>query len=89
MEGTLRALSDPTRREILRMLRGGALTAGDIAARFDMTAPSVSHHLTVLKEADLVQTERDGRNVHYTLNSTVVQQFLEELLDFFDVGGKR
>lgn len=89
MEGTLRALSDPTRREILKMLRGGPRTAGDIAARFDMTAPSVSHHLTVLKEAGLVDSERDGRNVHYSINTTVVQQFLEELLGFFDVGGKR
>ena len=55
MDETMRALADPTRREILRALRAGDLSAGDIAARFDMTAPSISHHLNVLKEAGLVQ----------------------------------
>lgn len=89
MDETIRALADPTRREILRLLRGGDLAAGDIAARFDMTAPTVSHHLSVLKEAGLVQTERNGRSVVYSLDTTVVQDFLGELMRFFGKGGER
>lgn len=84
----MRALADPTRREILRALRKGDLTAGEIAERFPITAASVSHHLGVLKEAGLVQGERDGRNIVYSLNATVFQEFLEELMRFFDVGGE-
>ena len=84
LDRTIRALSDPTRREILRALRAGDLTAGDLAARFPITAASVSHHLGVLKEAELVQAERDGRTIVYSLNSTVLQEFIGELLRFFD-----
>ncbi len=89
VDTTMRALADPTRREILRALRKGDLTAGEIAERFPITAASVSHHLGVLKEAGLVQGERDGRNIVYSLNATVFQEFLEELMHFFDVGGGR
>lgn len=89
VDTTMRALADPTRREILRALRKGDLTAGEIAERFPITAASVSHHLGVLKEAGLVQGERDGRNIVYSLNATVFQEFLEELMYFFDVGGER
>jgi ArsR family transcriptional regulator, arsenate/arsenite/antimonite-responsive transcriptional repressor len=80
LDKTLRALGDPTRREILRALRDGDLTAGDIAARFPMTAASVSHHLSVLKEAGLVSVERDGRNQIYSLETTVFQDFLQEMV---------
>jgi ArsR family transcriptional regulator, arsenate/arsenite/antimonite-responsive transcriptional repressor len=83
LDKTLRALGDPTRREILRALRGGDLTAGDIAARFPMTAASVSHHLSVLKEAGLVSVERDGRNQIYSLETTVFQDFLQEMVGMF------
>ena len=89
MDATIRALADPTRREILRMLREGELAAGEIAARFEMTAPTVSHHLSVLKDAGLVQTERNGRSVVYSLDTTVVQEFLGEILQFFGKGGNR
>ena len=89
MDDTIRALADPTRREILRMLRGGDLAAGEIAARFDMTAPTVSHHLSVLKEAGLVQAVRDGRSVVYSIDTTVVQEFLAEMMRFFGNGGNR
>lgn len=89
MDATIRALADPTRREILRMLREGDLAAGEIAARFEMTAPTVSHHLSVLREAGLVQAERDGRSVVYSIDTTVVHEFLEEMLRFFGVGGER
>jgi DNA-binding transcriptional ArsR family regulator len=87
LDGTMRALADPTRREILRALREGDLSAGDIAAMFPITAASVSHHLSVLRDAGLVQSERDGRNIVYSLDSTVLQQVLEDLMNFFDVGG--
>lgn len=89
MDDTIRALADPTRREILRMLRGKDLAAGEIAARFDMTAPTVSHHLSVLKEAGLVQAVRDGRSVVYSIDTTVVQEFLAEMMRFFGNGGNR
>ncbi len=88
LDRTIRALADPTRREILRLLRGGDLAAGEIAARFPMTQATVSHHLSVLKDAGLVQAEPDGRHVRYSLDATVFQEFLEELLATFDVGGK-
>jgi ArsR family transcriptional regulator len=86
LDETLRALGDPTRREILRVLRGGDLTAGDIAGRFPMTAASVSHHLSVLKDAGLVRSERNGRNLVYSLETTVFQEFLQQMLELF---GKR
>ena len=84
----MRALADPTRREILRSLREGDLSAGDIASRFDMTAPSISHHLNVLKEAGLVQAIRNGRHIIYSLNSTVFQDFMQELLELMNRGGR-
>jgi ArsR family transcriptional regulator, arsenate/arsenite/antimonite-responsive transcriptional repressor len=83
LDETLRALGDPTRREILRVLRGGDLTAGEISARFPMTAASVSHHLSVLKEAGLVRSERNGRNLVYSLETTVFQEFLQQMLEMF------
>lgn len=82
MDDTIRALADPTRREILRALRKSDLSAGDIAARFDMTAPSISHHLNVLKDAGLVSAERDGRHIIYSLNSTTLQDLMTELMEF-------
>lgn len=88
LDKTLKALSDGTRREILRALRGGDLTAGDIAARFPMTAASVSHHLSVLKDAGLVSVERDGRNQIYSLEATVLQELLQEMVGFFDKEGR-
>ncbi len=69
-----KALSDPTRREILHMLQKGDLSAGDIAERFDMTKPSISHHLNNLKQAGLVQDLRKGQNIYYSLNTTVFQE---------------
>lgn len=83
LDETLRALGDPTRREILRVLRSGDLTAGEIASRFPMTAASVSHHLSVLKEAGLVRSQRDGRNLIYSLETTVFQEFLQQMLELF------
>jgi ArsR family transcriptional regulator, repressor of sdpIR and other operons len=86
---TIRALTDPTRREILRLLRQGDMTAGEIAGRFPITAPSVSHHLNVLKDAGLVLAEREGRNVTYSLNETVFEEFVQELLGALEAGGEK
>lgn len=86
LDQTLRALADPTRREILRLLRTGDRSAGEIAERFPMTAASVSHHLAVLREAGLVSTVREGRSIIYSLEATVMQELLEHLLGQFGVG---
>lgn len=86
LDTTLRALGDPTRREILKALRSGDLAAGEIAARFPMTAASVSHHLSVLKDAGLVKVERNGRNLIYSLETTVFQEFLQEMMGFLATG---
>jgi ArsR family transcriptional regulator, arsenate/arsenite/antimonite-responsive transcriptional repressor len=77
----LKALSDPTRREILRLLSGGERTAGELSSSFDMTKPSMSHHFTVLKEADLVRSRRDGQQIYYSLNTTVLEDVLTRLWD--------
>lgn len=75
-----KALSDPTRRRILEYLREGDLNAGEIAERFDMTKPSISHHLSLLKQARLVQDVRRGQNIVYSLDTTVFQEALRFLL---------
>lgn len=71
---TFKALSDPTRRAILNILKDGAKTAGDIAGRFDMTGATVSHHLAVLKEAGLVSDDKRGKYIYYELNMSVLEE---------------
>lgn len=71
---SFKALGDPTRRAILDLLKGGAKTAGDIGARFDMTGATVSHHLSVLKDAGLVSDERRGKYIYYELNVSVLDE---------------
>lgn len=71
---TFQALSDPTRRAILDVLKGGAKTAGEIGARFEMTGATISHHLSVLKEAGLVSDERQGKFIYYELNLSVLDE---------------
>jgi DNA-binding transcriptional ArsR family regulator len=84
MKDPFKALSDPTRREILRLLRRrGEMTAGELAGHFDMTKPSMSHHFAVLKDADLVVTRRDGQQIYYALNTTVVEDLLAIIWDLF------
>ena len=70
------ALADPTRRKILDLLRQGEMTAGALAEKFNMTKPSMSHHFAVLKEADLIISRRDGQQIWYALNTTVVQDIM-------------
>ncbi len=76
MNDAFKALADPTRREILRLLRGGEKTAGELARHFDMTRPSMSHHFAVLRQADLIASRRDGQQIYYFLNTTVVEDLL-------------
>lgn len=81
LNDVFKALADPTRREILKLLRSGDMSAGDLATKFDMTKPSMSHHFTVLKQADLVTTRRDGQQIIYALNTTVMQDMAAILWD--------
>ena len=76
LQDTLKALSDPTRREILQMLRGGSKSAGEISDHFDITAAAVSRHLSVLKDADLIRDQREGKFIIYTLNTSVLEDVL-------------
>ncbi len=83
-----KALADPTRREILRLLQAGEMTAGELADHFDMTKPSLSHHFAVLKQADLVAARREGQQIYYFLNTTVVEDLLATIWGLFDEGSK-
>lgn len=76
LQETMRALADPTRREILQMLRGGSKSAGEISEKFDITAAAISRHLSVLKEADLIRDRREGKYIIYTLNTSVLEDIL-------------
>ena len=73
---TMKALSDPVRREILNLLKGGSMTAGDIAGRFDMTGATVSYHLSQLKKAGLVFESREKNFIYYSLNASVLEEVL-------------
>ena len=76
LQETMKALSDPTRREILQMLRSGSKSAGEISEKFDITAAAISRHLSVLKDADLIRDQRDGKFIIYTLNTSVLEDVL-------------
>ena len=76
IQNTLRALSDPIRREILNLLKGGRLSAGQIVEHFDVTGASISRHLSVLKEADLIRDTREGKFIYYDLNASVLEEIL-------------
>jgi DNA-binding transcriptional ArsR family regulator len=75
------ALADPTRREIVRILRRGSLTAGEIAARFHLSKPTLSHHFRALRSAGLVRAERQGTSIVYTLQSNVLEDLAAEILE--------
>lgn len=76
LQDTLRALADPIRREILNLLKNGRMSAGDISSQFDVTAASISRHLSVLKEADLIRDTREGKFIFYELNTSVLEDIL-------------
>ncbi|OMF38271.1 transcriptional regulator [Paenibacillus sp. FSL H8-0548] len=77
-----KALSDPTRRFILELLLERVRTAGEIADHFQMTKPSISHHLNILKQAELVSDERQGQHIYYSLNHTIFQELMEWFVPF-------
>jgi len=77
-----RALADETRRTILRLLRDGPLTSGEIAGRFDSSWPTISRHLAVLRDAGLVSTERHGQEIRYELDTSVCQDLVQHLIDW-------
>jgi len=82
-----RALADETRRMILRLLRNGPLTSGEIADRFDSSWPTISRHLAVLRDAGLVVTERHGQEIRYELNTTVFQDLIQHLVEWTEPTG--
>ena len=84
-----KALADPTRREIIAMLRKGPLSSGEIAERFPTAWATVSRHLAVLREAELVTTRRNGTTITYELNATVIQDLLGNMLDWTGYGDEK
>ena len=81
LHNTLKALSDPIRREILSILKGGRQSAGEIADRFTVSAAAVSRHLSVLKEADLIRDKREGKNIYYEINTSVLEEIIMFITD--------
>lgn len=88
MSETLKAISDPVRRNILEMLRKGTMTAGDIADKFNITNASVSYHLSYLKKADLVKEEKYKNYIYYELNTSVFEEILVWIYQFGNEGKK-
>ena len=81
LQNTLRALADPIRREILNLLKGGRMSAGEIGEHFPVTGASISRHLSVLKEADLVRDTREGQFIFYELNASVLEEIMLWITD--------
>ena len=81
LQNTMKALADPIRREILNLLKGGKMTAGEITDHFPVTAASISRHLSVLKEADLIRDKRDGKFIIYELNASVLEEIMLWITD--------
>ena len=81
LQNTLRALSDPIRREILNLLKSGRMSAGDIVDHFEVTGASISRHLSVLKDADLIRDKREGKFIYYELNASVLEEIMLWITD--------
>ena len=88
MNEAFKALSDPTRRKILHMLKEKELCAGEISDAFDMSKPSVTHHLNILTQSGLILREKKGQNVYYSLNTTVFQDVVQWFFNFKKRGDK-
>lgn len=88
MNSTFKALSDPNRRKILKLLQEKDLTAGEIAEYFDISKPSISHHLSILKNADLIIGDKQGQNIYYSLNTTAVQEIMNWFFEFMERGNE-
>jgi DNA-binding transcriptional ArsR family regulator len=85
MQKTFKALSDPTRRKVLQLLREHDMTAGEIARHFDSSKPTLSRHFSVLREAELIQRTRNGSTITYRLNVTVLEEVLIAMMQMFNV----
>lgn len=81
LQNTMKALSDPIRREILNLLKNGRMSAGDIVEHFEVTGASISRHLSVLKEADLIRDKREGKYIYYELNASVLEEIMLWIAD--------
>ena len=81
LQNTLKALADPIRREILNLLKNGPLSAGEIVDHFSVTGASISRHLSVLKEADLIRDRREGKFIYYELNASVLDEIMLWITD--------
>ena len=81
LQNTMKALSDPIRREILNLLKEGRLSAGDICEHFDITGAAISRHLSVLREADLIRDKREGKYIYYELNASVLEEIMLWIAD--------
>ena len=81
LQQTLKALADPIRREILNLLKKGRMPAGEITAHFSVSAPAISRHLSVLKEADLIRDTREGKFIYYELNTSVLEDVMLWITD--------
>ena len=88
MNRVFKALSDPTRRRVLQLLRNGPMSAGELSSQFNVTKPTMSAHFAVLKEADLVHTEKAGQSVMYHLKVSVLEDALLGFVHSFDIGAK-
>ena len=89
MGDAFKALSDPTRRKILELLQEKPLNAGEIADYFQITKPSISHHLAIIKNSGLIIDERQGQNIVYSLDMTVFQDMMKWFMNFMDMGDKK
>ena len=86
IQHTLKALADPVRREVLNLLKGGRLSAGEICDHFSITAAAISRHLSVLKEADLIRDAREGKFIYYELNASVLEEIMLWITDLKGAG---
>lgn len=82
LQATLKALADPTRREILNLLKSGTLSAGEITERFDISGAAISRHLSILKESGLIRDRREGKFIFYELNASVLEEIILWIKDF-------
>ena len=87
LQQTIKALADPIRREILNLLKKGRMPAGEITAHFSVSAPAISRHLSVLKEADLIRDTREGKFIYYEINTSVLEETMLWLADLKGDGG--
>ena len=84
LQDTIKALSDPTRRKILELLKKGPMSAGELGKEFDMTGATMSHHLSILKKAGLVQDEKKGTFIYYEINTSVMEDLLSWVVSFME-----